>query len=107
VGHHSEAFIGIDTAKLRNAVAIAEAGRRDEVRYLGSLDRSPCGLAVGRGKHDPRPPHHLRRRIEIRHQPPEPSPIFSRDRDVRSHAPSLQDLPAHGNPQSVTEQRQQ
>ena len=38
MGHHSEAFIGIDTAKLRNAVAIAEAGRRGEVRYLGEVD---------------------------------------------------------------------
>ena len=33
MGQHSEAFIGIDTAKLRNAVAIAESG--DEVQYLG------------------------------------------------------------------------
>jgi len=40
VGHHSEAFIGIDTAKLRNAVAVAEAGRRGEVRYLGEIDTS-------------------------------------------------------------------
>jgi hypothetical protein len=40
VGHHSEAFIGFDTAKLRNAVAIAEAGRRGEVRYLGEIDTS-------------------------------------------------------------------
>src|SRR5690554_7983825 len=40
VGHSSEAFIGIDTAKLRNAVAIAEAGRRGEVRYLGEVDTS-------------------------------------------------------------------
>ena len=40
MGHHSEAFIGIDTAKLRNAVAIAEAGRRGEVRYLGEVDAS-------------------------------------------------------------------
>ena len=40
MGHHSEAFIGIDTAKLRNAVAIAEAGRRGEVRYLGEVDTS-------------------------------------------------------------------
>lgn len=38
MGHHSEAFIGIDTAKLRNAVAIAEAGRKGEVRYLGEID---------------------------------------------------------------------
>src|ERR1700719_3673792 len=38
VGHHSEAFIGIDTSKLRNAVAIAEGGRDGEVRYLGEID---------------------------------------------------------------------
>lgn len=40
MGYHSEAFIGMDTAKLRNAVAIAEAGRRGEVRYLGEVDTS-------------------------------------------------------------------
>ena len=32
VGHHSEAFIGIDTSKSRNAVAIAQDGRGGEVR---------------------------------------------------------------------------
>jgi transposase len=37
VGHHSEAFIGIDTSKSRNAVAIAESGRGGEVRYLGEF----------------------------------------------------------------------
>ena len=36
--HLSEAFIGIDTSKLRNAVAIAEGGRDGEVRYLGEID---------------------------------------------------------------------
>ena len=40
MGHHSEAFIGIDTAKKRNAVAIADAGRQGEVRYLGEVDTS-------------------------------------------------------------------
>ena len=35
---YSEVFVGIDTAKLRNAVAIAEAGRKGEVRYLGEVD---------------------------------------------------------------------
>jgi transposase len=35
VRHHSEAFIGIDTSKSHNAVAIAECGRGGEVRYLG------------------------------------------------------------------------
>src|SRR5689334_9701308 len=40
MGDHSEVFIGIDTAKLRNAVAIAEASRRGEVRYLGEVEAS-------------------------------------------------------------------
>ena len=35
---HSEVFVGIDTSKLRNAVAVAEAGRGSEVRYLGEID---------------------------------------------------------------------
>jgi transposase len=37
VGHDSEAFIGIDTSKSRNAVAIAEGGRGGEVRYFGEF----------------------------------------------------------------------
>jgi transposase len=37
-----EAFVGIDTAKARNAVAVAEAARNGEVRYLGeSSDQCP------------------------------------------------------------------
>jgi transposase len=38
VRDHSEAFIGIDTSKLRNAIAIADGGRGGEVRYLGEID---------------------------------------------------------------------
>lgn len=38
MGQHSETFIGIDTSKLRNAVAVAEGGRGGEVRYLGEID---------------------------------------------------------------------
>ena len=38
---YSEAYVGIDTAKAKHAVAIAEAGRRGEVRYLGEIDSSP------------------------------------------------------------------
>src|SRR6516165_8223582 len=38
--HHSEVFVALDTAKLRNAVAIADAGRNGEVRYLGEIDNS-------------------------------------------------------------------
>lgn len=40
MGQHSEAFVGIDTSKSSNAVAIAEAGRDAEVRYLGAFDTS-------------------------------------------------------------------
>ena len=38
--HHREAFVGIDTSKLKNAVAVAEAGRDGEVRYLGEFDNT-------------------------------------------------------------------
>jgi transposase len=38
---HGEAFVGIDTAKTRNAVAVAETGRRGEIRYLGEYDTTP------------------------------------------------------------------
>lgn len=40
MAHHNEVFIGIDTSKLRNAVAIAEGGRNGKVRYLGEIDTS-------------------------------------------------------------------
>ena len=39
-----EAFVGIDAAKLRNAVAIADAGRDGEVRFLGEVTASPEGM---------------------------------------------------------------
>ena len=45
MGHHSEAFIGIDTSKLKNAVAIAEAGRDAEVRYHGEIDTTDAARA--------------------------------------------------------------
>ena len=35
-----EMFIGIDAAKLRNAVAIADEGRDGEIRYIGEVDAS-------------------------------------------------------------------
>ena len=38
--HSIEAFIGIDVAKTRNAVAVADHGRDGEVRYLGKVDAS-------------------------------------------------------------------
>jgi hypothetical protein len=38
---YREAFIGIDAAKVRNAIAVADAGRDGEIRYLGEVDASP------------------------------------------------------------------
>jgi len=37
---YREAFVGIDVAKLKNAIAIAEAGREGEVRFFGEVDAS-------------------------------------------------------------------
>ncbi len=40
MGDHSEAFVGLDTSKLRNAVAIADDIRGGEVRFLGEIENS-------------------------------------------------------------------
>src|SRR5262252_3490504 len=45
MGNYSEAFVAFDTSKLRNAVAIAEAGRAGEVRFLGEIDNSGPAVA--------------------------------------------------------------
>ncbi len=42
---HNEVFVAFDTSKLRNAVAIAEAGRSGEVRFLGEIDNTPAATA--------------------------------------------------------------
>src|ERR671920_2258641 len=44
MGQHTEAFVGIDAAKARNAIAVAEGGRGGEVRYLGEVDASEPGM---------------------------------------------------------------
>src|SRR5262252_9759964 len=44
VRHHTEAFIGIDTSKSRNAIAIAEGGRGGEVRYLGEFPATDAAI---------------------------------------------------------------
>jgi transposase len=41
---YSEAFIGLDTAKKKHAVAIADVGREGEIRYLGEVDNSPAAV---------------------------------------------------------------
>src|SRR5712672_4100493 len=40
MGEHSEAFVGFDTSKLRNAVAIADVGRDGEVRFFGEIENT-------------------------------------------------------------------
>ena len=41
----SEAFVAFDTSKLRNAVAIADAGRAGEVRFLGEIENTEAATA--------------------------------------------------------------
>ena len=42
MGYHTEAFVGIDTSKSRNAIAIADGGR--EVRYLGEFPATEAAI---------------------------------------------------------------
>src|SRR5215470_1045047 len=45
MGNNIEAFVAFDTSKLRNAVAIAEAGRSGEVRFLGEIENNGAATA--------------------------------------------------------------
>ena len=45
MGDYSEAFVGLDTSKLRNAVAIADAGRGGEVRFFGEIENTSAATA--------------------------------------------------------------
>src|SRR5204862_4354516 len=42
---YSEAFVGIDTSKLHNSVAIADAGRGGEVRFVGEIENTATATA--------------------------------------------------------------
>jgi transposase len=42
---YSEAFVAFDTSKLRNAVAIADAGRAGELRFLGEIENTGTATA--------------------------------------------------------------
>jgi transposase len=44
MGEYTEAFVGIDAAKARNAIAVAEGGRGGEIRYLGEVDAAEQGM---------------------------------------------------------------
>ena len=41
---HSQIYVGIDSAKSRLTVAIAEGGRSGEVRYYGEIDNTPAAV---------------------------------------------------------------
>lgn len=40
MGHRSVVFVGIDVAKARNAIAVADGERGGEVRFVGEVDAS-------------------------------------------------------------------
>ena len=44
MGQDSEVYVGLDVAKARHAVAVAEEGRLGEVRYFGEIDSDPAAV---------------------------------------------------------------
>src|SRR5215207_8100065 len=42
--HNSVVYVGVDAAKAKHAVALAEGSRNGEVRYLGEIDTSPAAI---------------------------------------------------------------
>lgn len=44
MAHYIEAFVGIDVAKLKNAIAVAEYGRDGEIRYFGEVEASDVSM---------------------------------------------------------------
>ena len=44
MANYREAYVGIDVAKLKNAIAIAESGRDGEVRYFGEVEATDAHM---------------------------------------------------------------
>jgi hypothetical protein len=44
VEDHNHLFVGLDVSKDRHAVAVAESGRRSEVRYLGEISSDSASV---------------------------------------------------------------
>ena len=44
MGEYSGAFVAFDTAKMKHAVAVAEAGRSGEIRFLGEVENTPARI---------------------------------------------------------------
>lgn len=41
---YREVFVGIDVAKRKNAIAVAESGREGEIRFWGEVDASVASM---------------------------------------------------------------
>lgn len=78
VEHCSEGFVGIDVAKARNAIAIADGERGGAVRFVGEVDAS--GVSMRRVVKRPRPA--IRRISATRSAPPRMDCIGSSPRSV-------------------------
>lgn len=44
MAEYNEAFVAFDVAKMKHAVAVAEGGRRGEVRFLGEIENRPAAI---------------------------------------------------------------
>ncbi len=44
MGEYSEVFVAFDVAKKKHPVAIAEGGRRGEIRFVGEIENSPATI---------------------------------------------------------------
>ncbi len=44
MGEYSELFVAFDVAKKKHPVAIAEGGRRGEIRLVGEIENSPATI---------------------------------------------------------------
>ena len=61
---YTEAFVGIDTAKNKHALAIADPGRDGEIQYLGEIDSVPAAVRWRTGTHPkPTPGAGIKRQI--------------------------------------------
>jgi len=45
MGEYSEVYVAFDVAKRKHAVAVAESGRRGEVRFIGEIENSGAAIA--------------------------------------------------------------
>src|ERR1700692_4054442 len=46
VKEYSEVFVGLDVSKLKISVAVADGGRRGEVRFYGDIGPSPAAVST-------------------------------------------------------------